>query len=224
MQKLCLDYLSGDDAVGKNVSIRDDMQDLLKPYALQWRLHPDQAGIHPLNRDKLKITSQGCVLRGKRVLASGFSFKAIGELWAFEEHPVTGAIGKHTNEILASDPGFAPPCEAIKVGPANWTHTNQFVRMVQHCAPCSDPDIPTKDGKIDKATIMADPKNAKMFSYINEGMVFNVIPYWIEEQYPVVPTVFQSAANQEQQVQEGQSINDVPVLCSFRLVVAFCCT
>ena len=117
------------------------------------------------------------------MLASGFSFKAIGELWAFEEHPVTGAIGKHTNEILASDPGFAPPCETIKVGPANWTHTNQFVRMVQHCAPCSDPDIPTKDGKIDKATIMADPKNAKMFSYINEGMLFNVIPYWVEEQY-----------------------------------------
>jgi hypothetical protein len=203
IQKLILEFLSGDDRLGKNVSIRDDMQDLLKPYVLQWRLHPDQVGIHPANRDNLKITSQGCVLRGKKVLPSGFSFKAIGELWAFEDHP-TGAIGKYTNEVLVGDQGFAPPCESIKVGPANWTHTNQFVRMVQHCAPCSDPDIPTKDGKIDKAAIMADPKNSKMFSYINEGMLFNVIPYWIEEQYPTVPNVFQSAANQEMQVQTGR--------------------
>jgi hypothetical protein len=34
-------------------------------------------------------------------------------------------------------------------------------------------------------------------------MVFKVFPYWVEEQYPDVATIFQAACNQEQQVQEG---------------------
>lgn len=171
---------------------------------LHWRLHPDQVGIHPQNRDNSEdMTSNACILRGKKILPSGFSFKAIGELWSFEDHPVHKHIAKHTSKVLGSDPGFAPACEDIKVGPGNWTHSNQFVRMVQHCAPCVDSDIPTKDGRIDKATIMSDPKNSKMFKYITEGMIYKVFPYWIEEQYPVVPTIFQAACNQEQQVQEG---------------------
>ena len=139
VQRLCLEYLSGDEHSAKHVSIRDDLADIFAPYILNWRLHPDQVGIHPQNRDGTEeMTADACVLRGKKIVASGFSFAAIGDLWSFEENPVTQAITKHTHSVLASDKGFAPPCEVIKVGPGNWTHSNQFVRMVQHCATCSD--------------------------------------------------------------------------------------
>ena len=40
-------------------------------------------------------------------------------------------------------------------------------------------------------------------------MVCTVFPYWIEELYPLIPRIFQSAANQEQQVQEGESWQQV---------------
>ena len=36
-------------------------------------------------------------------------------------------------------------------------------------------------------------------------MVWEVFPHWVEEAYPWMPDVFQTAANHEQQVQEGES-------------------
>ena len=120
-----------------------------------------------------------------------------------EDNPTTRKIARHTDVVLSRDKGFAPCTSEVKVGPLNWTHSNQFVRMVQHCAQCNSPDIPVKDGRIDKLAIMADDKNKKLFSYIKEGMVFKVFPYWVEEQYPDVSNIFQAACNQEQQVQEG---------------------
>ena len=40
-------------------------------------------------------------------------------------------------------------------------------------------------------------------------MTFTVFPYWVEEAYPQIPRIFQSAANQEQQVQEGETWQQV---------------
>lgn len=203
VQSLTTQFHAGDESA-KNVSIRDDLADIFEPVMLLWRLLPDQVGIHFGNRDgDSSMTSDHCVLRGKKILASGFSYAAIGTPWAMEDNPTTRKIARHTDVVLSRDKGFAPCTSEVKVGPLNWTHSNQFVRMVQHCAQCNSPDIPVKDGRIDKLAIMADEKNKKLFSYIKEGMVFKVFPYWVEEQYPDVSNIFQAACNQEQQVQEG---------------------
>jgi hypothetical protein len=202
VQSLTTQFHAGDESA-KNVSIRDDLAEIFEPTMLSWRLLPDQVGIHFGNRDGDQMTADHCVLRGKKILASGFSYAATGTLWAMEDNPTTRKIARHTDAVLSRDNGFAPCTSEVKVGPLNWTHSNQFVRMVEHCAQCNSPDIPVKDGRIDKLAIMADDKNKKMFSYIKEGMVFKVFPYWVEEQYPDVATIFQAACNQEQQVQEG---------------------
>ena len=40
-------------------------------------------------------------------------------------------------------------------------------------------------------------------------MTYTVFPFWVEDTYPQIPRIFQSAANQEQQVQEGESWQQV---------------
>ena len=106
-----------------------------------------------------------------------------------------------------SNEEFAPPTGTIKAGPLNWTHTNQFCRMVDHKRPCSLPGLPVdRDNRLDKAAIQSDPKQAKLFKYLAEGTMVNVLPYWVEEQYPAVVKIFSVAANQEQQVQEGRCL------------------
>jgi hypothetical protein len=205
VQRLCLQFEQGGDSA-KNVAIRDDLADIFKPCILKWRLMPDEVGIHPKNRDEDEICPSAVHLRGKRILASGFSYAAIGTLWAVEDNPRTQAIAMHTASVLKSSPEWAPAAnDHVKVGPLNWTHSNQFVRMVAHARPCSDSDIPTIEGHIDKGAIHSDHKQAKLFEYATTGMVFNVLPYWVEEQYPSVVNIFQSACNQEQQVQEGRA-------------------
>lgn len=202
VQSLINQFHAGDESA-KNVSIRDDLADIFESSILNWRLLPDQVGLHTGNRDGDQMTADHCVLRGKKILASGFSYAAIGTLWAMEDNPTTKTIARHTDAVLSRDNCFAPCTSEVKVGPLNWTHSNQFVRMVDYGVPCNSTEIPVKDGRIDKLAIMADDKNKKLFSYIKEGMVFKVLPYWVEEQYPDVPSIFQAACNQEQQVQEG---------------------
>ena len=51
--------------------------------------------------------------------------------------------------------------------------------------------------------------NIRLSEYINEGMVWYVFPSWVEEAYERMPELFQSAGNQEQQVQEGSGFSDV---------------
>jgi hypothetical protein len=203
VQKLCAEFERGDDG-SKQVYIRDQLDEIFKPYMLPWRLLPKQVGIHPLNRDEAAMTPAGVWLRGGRILASGFSFKAIGKLWAFEDHPVTRHIQKHTLKVTSGDPLFATMNEDVKVGPANWTHSNHFVCMVVDQTLCTHRDIPIVDGRIDKAAIFKDPKNCRMVEFAEQGQTFHVFPYWVEEMYPLLPKVFQSACNQEQQVQEGE--------------------
>lgn len=204
VKRLCLQYEQGGDSA-KNVAIRDSLADIFKPYILKWRLLPDEVGIHPQNRDQDEICPSAVHLRGKRILASGFSFAAIGTPWAVEDDPATQAIAKHTAGVLKSSPEWAPAGEPVKVGPLNWTHSNQFVRMVMYARPCTDTDIPIIEGNIDKGSIQSDTKQKKLFDYATEGMVFNVLPYWVERLYPSVVKIFQSACNQEQQVQEGSA-------------------
>ena len=204
VQELIQQYEAGDDNT-KIVAIRDDLAEAFKAHILTWRLLPDQIGIHPTNRDFIKLTAGGCQLRGKKILASGFSYAAIGTLWASEDNPSTRAIELHTKDILRSHEEFAPPVGMVKVGPLNWTHSNQFCRMVDQRRPCSTPGLPVdRDNRLDKAAIQSDTKQSKLFAYLTQGMECQVLPYWVEEQYPAVVKIFSVAANQEQQVQEGR--------------------
>ena len=85
MKLLRLEFEKGDEH-SKQVYIRDELDDIFKPYLIEWRLRPMEVGIHPLNRDEDGMSPLGLWLRGGRILANGFSYKAIGKLWAFENH------------------------------------------------------------------------------------------------------------------------------------------
>ena len=192
----------------KQVYIRDQINDIFQEggHLLQWRLTPKQVGIHPANRDQAEMNAAGCWLRGGRIANSGFSPQARGKVWAFEDHPKRKHIERHTLAVTSADPRFGKfqPGD-VKVGPANWTHSNQFVCMVMDRTPCDHPDLPCRDGHIDSDALTSDPKNARLAEYIAQGMMVTVFPYWVEEQYPSIPTIFQSACNQEQQVQQGEN-------------------
>ena len=203
VRKLILDFEKGDDS-SKQVYIRDALDEVFKPHYLMWRLLPKQIGIYPGNRDFDAMTAAGVWLRGGRVYSSGFSQLAIGTIWAFEDHPKRKHIEKHTLKVTRADPRFGQYEEGeVKVGPANWTHTNQWVCMVVDGTQCDYSGLPLRDGRIDSHEILTDPKHKRLLQYTKEGMVVTVFPHWVEEAYPSIPKIFQSACNQEQQVQEG---------------------
>ena len=167
------------------------------------------------------MSASGCWRRGAKVLDSGFSFAAVGQVHCFEDHPAKLHISNHTKDLMKGDPVWPREHNGnIRVGSANWTHTNSFCRAVQHeCAAPADHTsyaVPVKDGRIDKTSILGDPRQSQLAKYLKEGMVCSVFPYWVAEAYPLVPQIFQSAANQVMQVQEG----DIPFLSTHSLYIA----
>jgi len=206
--QLGLQFRKGD-TESRNVYIRDQLVSIFEKFLIRMRLLPHEVGIHPENRNNDVITAVGVWLRGKRILASGFSKVAIGIVYAFEDHPIEQRIAKHTVAVTDTDEFGTFDRSTIKVGPANWTHSNQFVNMVKCRSKCSHPDLPTIDGRIDSDLILKEAMNAGMSEYITDGMYFRVFPYWVERAYPWLPDCFQSASNQEQQVQEGTGFNHV---------------
>ena len=208
MLHLGLDFRKGTDD-SKQVFIRDEAARHLFDFMLKMRLHPHEVGIHPGNRNKEGITPRGVWIRGGRIIASGFSHKAMGTLYAFEDHPTKRHIAKYTVEATKSDEFGNYDLMAVKVGPANCTHTNQFAHQVDCRAKCSNPKIPTIDGRIDRDKILSDPKNIRLRQYIEKGVIWYVFPHWVEEMYDWMPRLFQSASNQEMQVQECTGFSDV---------------
>ena len=208
MLKLGIDFRKGTDE-SKQVFIRDEAARHLAKFMLKMRLQPLSVGIHPGDRDKEGMTPRGVWLRGGKIIASGFSFEAMGKLYAFEDHPINRHIAKHTVAVTMSDEFGDFDLMEVRVGPGNWTHSAMFCRMVECRSKCSDANIPCIEGRIDSDKILNDPMNIRLSEYINDGMVWLVFPYWVEELYEWMPELFQSASNQEQQVQEGSGFSDV---------------
>ena len=193
----------------KQVFLRDEALRCLSKVVRKMNLRAHQIGIHPGNRDTEKMTSRGVWLRGGKIIKSGFSFEAMGKLYAFEDHPTYRLIAKHTMDVTKSDEFYDYDENEWIVGPTNWTHSNQFALMVGKRAKCSDPNVPTIDGHIDTDKILNDPMNIRLSEYLNDGVVALVFPFWVEVTYEWMPELFQSASNQEQQVQEGSGFSDV---------------
>ena len=192
----------------KQVYLRDEALKCLLKVVRKVKVRAHQIGIHPGNRDTEKMTSSGVWIRGGKILQSGFSFAAMGQLYAFEDHPTHRYIAKHTMDVTEPEEfGDFDENEWI-VGPTNWSHSNQFALMVLKGAKCSDPNVPCIDGHIDSAKILNDPTNSRLSEYLNDGVTAMVFPYWVETTYDWMPELFQSASNQEQQVQEGSGFSD----------------
>jgi hypothetical protein len=193
----------------KQVFLRDEALRCLSKVVRKMNLRAHQIGIHPGNRDTEKMTSRGVWLRGGKIIQSGFSFEAMGKLYAFEDHPTHRHIAKHTMSVTQSDEFADYDENEWIVGPTNWSHSNQFARMVGSRTKCFDPNVPCIDGHIDSDKILNDPMNIRLSEYLNDGVVALVFPFWVEVTYEWMPELFQSASNQEQQVQEGSGFNDV---------------
>ena len=206
MLQIGIDFRKRSDET-KQVFLRDEALKVLSKIVRKTKLRAHQIGIHPGNRDTEKMTSSGVWLRGGKIIQSGFSYEAIGKLYAFEDHPTHRHIAKHTMDVTQSDEFADYDENEWIVGPTNWTHSNQFVLMVAKRAKCSDPNVPTIDGHIDSDKILNDPTNSRLSEYLNEGVTATVFPYWVEETYEWMPELFQSASNQEQQVQEGSGFS-----------------
>jgi hypothetical protein len=169
--------------------------------AIRRLLTPHQVIAHPHNRDKQIITASGIELRAGRVVAVGFSLPVMEEgAWAFEENPFDKRISSISCAHYKTDPRF-PTYKAshIVAGSVGAGHTNATLASVIDECPCSDPAI-SKDGKYNKAAWFLNPDVAQACTV---GAQWWVARWEVEQEFPILPHIFQSALNAPSHVSEG---------------------
>lgn len=205
---------------GKVVPIKEQMLQVFvaEGACKRRKLHSKQVAVHPANRDGQMITASGVYDRGVRLNNVGFSLSVLEkETFAIEENPVSKHIAKTCTEFFKKDARFAEYKAAeIIAGSLGASHTNHFIATVFDKRPCDRPEIADEQGKVNSTMLCS---NADFKAAVDNGIEWWVIRWEIEESYPEVATIFQSALNAVQHVGEGDvsaSIAEANYACPSR--------
>ena len=169
------------------------------------QIPPKQMGIHPSNRSGKKMVASTMQKKGYKIKNVGFANALCGtdRAIAFEVNPMNNHIEEHTIATTSSSPLFASYEKGlIRGGSCGCGHLNQFLAAVN-------------DGAETRCTDLCDPGETKFSSRIvakgnvdfekaiQSGIVWFMIKWEVERDYPKLPSIVQRGLNVEHHVGEG---------------------
>ena len=167
----------------------------------QRQLTPMQVAVHPKNRDGQMITASGVYDRAVRLMGVGFDLKIFEEeAFCVEDHPLSKEIAKGAKKHFQTDNRFAVYSDTeIVAGSVGASHTNHLLAATIQGRPCDNESI-SIDGKLDVA---AWSKHTDFQKACSSGCLWWCIKWQVEETWPDIPEIFQSALNAKQHVGSG---------------------
>ena len=162
-----------------------------------------QLGIHPDQRDGQGVHAGRAQTRISSIKASGFSWAAIQpNLIGVEDHPTKCHIASKTMQQIATDNRYAKYVSSDIVGGALGAgHAIHGAAQVIQEMPCTISNI-SENGKMSKSKCY---KDLKLKAFIEDGFDIEMIHWHVEEEFPLVPKIIQSALNTITQVAEGEN-------------------
>ena len=183
--------------------VKRKIDDILKAQKCCYKrqLTPLQVAVHPKNRDGQMITASGVYDRAARLQGVGFDLKVFEEeAVCVEDHPIHKGIAHGALKHFKTDERFAQyDLKQIVAGSVGASHTNHLLAATIEGRPCNVPEI-SVDGRCSFAAWCAQPDfgNAGI-----DGASWWCIKRQIEELWPDIPEIYQSALNAEQHVGSG---------------------
>jgi hypothetical protein len=171
-------------------------------YRAQW--HAKVVGVHPCNRNGEGILWPRAQSRIVKIRTIGWSWTT-SEVNAvnIEDHPMKKHIAKNTVKICSQSDKFAKyNVDEIKSGSLGAGHCNHGIAMVIDEVPCEFPRI-SEHGKMSYNKVASDPGFKEA---IDKGMRWVTIRWEVEEEFPQIPSIIQSALNAVAQIAEGDKI------------------
>jgi hypothetical protein len=192
---------------GESSSIVQTVKQLFKLLIEHGLLHNMQInskfiGCHPSNRDGYGINGHDVHSLASDIFALGFDKDAVKAVCV--ELLSSDSAARDWNEELVAGQGhlLAPACkEHLRYGTLWGGHTNQVLRAV--LAACEHEDAGmTLDGKLNLAKIREhDPDFGDA---VENGVVWQVLPAWLLDQFPGMSEMIQAAGNASGQVAKAE--------------------
>ena len=170
------------------------------------RLGVDDVGVSPFNRNKKLLSGRDVHTLASNLAKVGFSWQRCGpqRAIAMQENPRTKEIAAATTK-LCEDPLIAPMGKAMPLaGSLGCGHLNQSLRLHKHKHHTPIVDLQEHGGaRLDTDRLCADDPQLRKAR--DEGLVWQMIEYRLQEQYPDLSGFISSALNVENAVARAES-------------------
>ena len=170
------------------------------------RLGVDDVGVSPFNRNKKLLSGRDVHTLASNLAKVGFSWQRCGpqRAIAMQENPRTKEIAAATTK-LCEDPLIAPMGKAMPLaGSLGCGHLNQSLRLHKHKHHTPIVDLQEHGGtRLDTDRLCADDPQLRKAR--DDGLVWQMIEYRLQEQYPDLSGFISSALNVENAVARAES-------------------
>ena len=182
----------------KIVELRDEAMGLMRDAGLisERRVRADVVGVHPSNRYGDGVVPAHVHRLLERIFAKGWSMRELDKPYAVEAAPLGHRMQKAhaaaNHRMVTASQGLLPVYEMegnrIQIFSATCGHTNQGLRCLLHGAP-STHEVIAENGLLNKGYLRE--KAPAYFDAVEHGIVWEVIPWQVEEQVNGIMTLFQ---------------------------------
>ena len=186
------------------VSIVDSIIDKLQKSNLAYRMAipPQMVGIHPVNRDGYGLSEPEVHALGSEIVATGWSWQACSHAVCIEDD-ATGKIAAFSMNTKNRTSGLGHAAEGqIRYGSLACTRTNQFLCCIIDSVPCEHENL-VRDGRVDTHGLCM--KDSQLAKAVEQGLDWMVLKSKVEELYPSLPDLIQTARNGPGQSQRMES-------------------
>ena len=160
---------------------------------------------HPKNRDAEILVAMRAQTRVAKVNDAGYSHTAASkDAVAFEDNPKTRAIAKVAETVSAKSEYYAKYNAAeVGYGSVGASHFNHGIEQLKQGVRCNIESI-SENGRMSRVKLEQRFDGFKKACQV--GLKWRCVIFWeIEEMFPALPLLFQSALTTTGQIQEGDS-------------------
>ena len=192
--------ISAAESSGNIVKATREILQLLKNegIAVEMRIQPNLIGVHPKNRDGLGVSLNDTETLLSNIFDLGFSEAEISAICV----EANAEIKSYNMELMSTTmlPSYIQ--DNVKYASLSASHTNQCLRLVLANATHSDSRL-TVDGRLSIEKISS--KDSGLASACRTGISWLVLPCYLMEDHPTLPSLIQSAMNSAGQISRSES-------------------
>ena len=177
----------------------DGLMDLLREHKVSYKLKsvsPTLFLVHKANRGGLGLSPFNVHKNASAIYSVGANKAKLDSAFAIELAPSGDQLNSNIrfNQILVSKSNglLAAVTGSEKYCTLGCGHTTAFCKLAAQGGPTSEANIADGNGKIDRFKLASDPT---LHGMIEEGWDWEIIPFYIDEEYPTFAQVAQKALN-----------------------------
>ena len=172
--------------------------------AYEQELGPEHSLVHPQNRGGTGINAFNCHSKGAVICSTGADLSQLAGSVAFETNPktkqkqvsFTASLAKESDGLLANPTGMERFLTVSK------GHTSQFCKAIKFNCRTPQASLAGGDGCLGNHLLARDSALATM---VNKGWKWTIILACVEETFPQLPSLVESACNSSNATYEAQN-------------------